>query len=137
MITKVRAKVLVVDDMKDIVESVSFSLRQRGYQVITAFDGVEALEAARAEEPDVMVLDVMMPKENGYQVARYVREEERAGIIAKRTRILMLTARTTERKREEFLQTWSGADAFMYKPFDLDELVGRVDELLAQRRRTT
>jgi two-component system response regulator VicR len=137
MNTEGRAKVLVADDTKDIVESVSFCLQQRGYQVITAFDGAQALEVARAEEPDLMVLDVMMPKENGYQVARLVREDEKSGIISKRTRILMLTARTTERRREEFLQTWSGADAFMYKPFDLDELMGCVDELLARQRRTS
>lgn len=134
MNTEARAKVLIADDMKDIVETVSFCLREQGYQVLTAFDGEEALEVARAEEPDLMVLDVMMPKENGYQVARYVREDEKTGIISKRTRILMLTARTTEKNREEFLQTWSGADAFMYKPFDLDELMGRVDELLARQR---
>jgi DNA-binding response OmpR family regulator len=131
---KAKCKVLVADDMKDIVETVSFLLSQQGYEVVTAFDGEEALQIARTEEPDVMVLDVMMPKENGYQVARYVREDEKTGVISKRTRILMLTARTTEGRREEFLRTWSGADAFMYKPFDLNELVGRVDELLERRR---
>ncbi len=127
-----KAKVLVADDMQDIVETLGYCLREQGYRVLTASDGEEALEMARAEEPDLMVLDAMMPKENGYQVARYVREDERTGLIAKRTRILMLTARTTEKNREEFLQTWSGADAFMYKPFDLEELMGRVDELLAR-----
>jgi DNA-binding response OmpR family regulator len=134
MSVKAKCKVLVADDMKDIVETVSFLLSQQGYEVVTAFDGEEALQIARTEEPDVMVLDVMMPKENGYQVARYVREDEKTGVISKRTRILMLTARTTEGRREEFLRTWSGADAFMYKPFDLNELVGRVDELLERRR---
>jgi DNA-binding response OmpR family regulator len=134
MSVKAKCKVLVADDMKDIVETVSFLLSQQGYEVVTAFDGEEALQIARTEQPDVMVLDVMMPKENGYQVARYVREDEKTGVISKRTRILMLTARTTEARREEFLRTWSGADAFMYKPFDLNELVGRVDELLERRR---
>jgi DNA-binding response OmpR family regulator len=134
MSVKAKCKVLVADDMKDIVETVSFLLSQQGYEVVTAFDGEEALQIARTEEPDVIVLDVMMPKENGYQVARYVREDEKTGVISKRTRILMLTARTTEGRREEFLRTWSGADAFMYKPFDLNELVGRVDELLERRR---
>lgn len=123
-------KILVVDDKKDIVETISFCLEQEGYEVLTAFDGVSALETARREEPDLMVLDVMLPKENGYQVARFLREDAQEGRIGTRPRILMLTARTvSDRKREDFLQTWSGADEFMYKPFDLDELVRRIDEL--------
>lgn len=129
MTTK-RMKILVVDDKKDIVETISFCLEQEGYEVLAAYDGASALELARREEPDLMVLDVMLPKENGYQVARYLREDAQEGRISKRPTILMLTARTvSDRKREDFLQTWSGADEFMYKPFDLDELVQRIDEL--------
>lgn len=127
------AKILVVDDQKDIVETISFSLQQEGYEVLRAFDGEEALRVARAEQPDLIVLDVMLPKENGYQVARYLREDEKEGKLPKRTKILMLTARTVPQKeREEFLQTWSGAEVFMYKPFDLDELVRKVGEMLGQ-----
>jgi DNA-binding response OmpR family regulator len=124
-------KVLVVDDKKDIVETVSFCLAQEGLEVVMAFDGLQALEVARREEPDLIVLDVMLPKENGYQVARYLREDWQAGRLSKMPAILMLTARTVfDSQREEFLQTWSGADLFMYKPFDLDELVLRVKSLL-------
>ena len=130
MTAEAKRKVLIADDMKDIVETLSFCLRQQGYEVLIAFDGEQALRVARAEEPDLMVLDVMMPKENGYQVARSVREDEKAGVISKQTRILILTARTTEKKREDFLQTWSGADAFIYKPFDLEEVLCRVGDLL-------
>lgn len=127
------AKILVVDDQRDIVETISFSLQQEGYEVLQAFDGEEALAVARAEQPDLIVLDVMLPKENGYQVARYLREDEKEGKLPKRTKILMLTARTVPQKeREEFLQTWSGAEVFMYKPFDLDELVRQVGEMLSQ-----
>jgi len=127
-----KGKILVVDDLKDIVETICFCLQQDGYEVFSAFDGQQALELARREQPDLMVLDVMLPKENGYQVSRFVREDERAGIIKKRTRILMLTARTVpEKEREEFLQTWSGADVFLYKPFDVDELVRRIGELMS------
>jgi DNA-binding response OmpR family regulator len=126
-----RRKVLVVDDQRDIVDTISICLQQEGYEVLTAFNGHEALGVARIEQPDLIVLDVMLPKENGYQVARYIREDEKAGRLPKRTRILMLTARVvSDKDREEFLQTWSGADAFMYKPFDLDELVSRAGELL-------
>ena len=131
--TTTRGKVLIVDDQRDIVDTVSFVLEQEGYQVLTAFNGHEALGVARIEHPDAMVLDVMLPKENGYQVARYIREDEKAGKLPKRIKILMLTARAVpEKEREEFLQTWSGADAFMYKPFDLDELVQCVEDMLRQ-----
>ena len=60
-----RKKVLVVDDKEDIVETVSFCLAEEGFDVVTAFDGSEALEVARREHPDLIVLDVMLPKENG------------------------------------------------------------------------
>lgn len=129
--TKQRPKVLVADDQRDVVDTISFSLKQEGYRVLTAFNGHEALELARVEQPDLIVLDVMMPKENGYQVSRSIREDEKTGKIDKRIGILMLTSRVvSEKDREEFLQAWSGADAFMYKPFDLDHLVSCVGEML-------
>jgi two-component system alkaline phosphatase synthesis response regulator PhoP len=124
-------RILVVDDKEDIVETVSFCLTQEGFEVVTAFDGQQALEVARREQPDLIVLDVMLPKENGYQVARFLREDWQEGRLPKMPAILMLTARTVfDAQREEFLQTWSGADVFMYKPFDLDELTARVKSLL-------
>jgi DNA-binding response OmpR family regulator len=124
-------RILVVDDKEDIVETVSFCLTQEGFEVVTAFDGQQALEVARREQPDLIVLDVMLPKENGYQVARFLREDWQEGRLPKMPAILMLTARTVfDAQREEFLQTWSGADVFMYKPFDLDELMARVKSLL-------
>jgi DNA-binding response OmpR family regulator len=124
-------KVLVVDDKSDIVEIVSFCLLQEGFEVSAAFDGRQALDKARAEEPDVIVLDVMLPHENGYQVARFLREDYKEGRISKLPRIMLLTARAVmDREREEFLQTWSGVDAVMYKPFELEELVQRVIGLL-------
>lgn len=126
-----KKKVLVVDDKEDIVETVSFCLEQEGFEVMTAFDGQQALEVARRERPDLIVLDVMLPKENGYQVARFLREDWQEGRLPTMPAILILTARTVfDAQREEFLQTWSGADVFMYKPFDLDELTARVKSLL-------
>ena len=127
-------RILVVDDKEDIVETVSFCLAQEGFEVLTAFDGHQALEIARREQPDLIVLDVMLPKENGYQVARFLREDWQQGRLPKMPAILMLTARTVfDSEREEFLQTWSGADLFMYKPFDLDELTARVKSLLPRK----
>lgn len=131
-------KILVVDDKHDIVETVSFCLTQEGFEVSSAYDGEQALEVARREQPDLIVLDVMLPKENGYQVARYLREDYQEGRISTRPKILLLTARTvSEKQREDFLQTWSGAEVFMYKPFDLEELVSRVKELLSSDERAT
>jgi two-component system alkaline phosphatase synthesis response regulator PhoP len=130
-------RILIVDDKVDIVETLSFCFAQEGYMVFTAFDGPGALEVARGEQPDLIVLDVMLPGENGYQVARFLREDWKEGKLRERPKILLLTARTVETEREEFLSTWSGADAFMYKPFDLEELVAKVKEILAQERALT
>ncbi len=122
-------KILVADDQSDIVDTISFRLEDEGYEVFTALDGAEALDVTqREEQPDILVLDVMMPKENGYQVSRYIREDEKAGKLPKRTQILLLTARTVSEK-EDFLQTWSGADAFVYKSFDMEDLVRRIGEM--------
>ena len=128
-----RSKVLVVDDQKDILDTVSFCLQQEGYEVFTAGDGEEAMGVARQEEPDVLVLDVMLPKENGYQVARYLREEHREGRLTKEPQILMLTARVVnDPDRQAFIESWTGTKHFMYKPFDLDELVRKVGELTGE-----
>ncbi len=125
--------ILVVDDKTDIVETVSFCFTQEGFKVLTTFDGEQALAVARQEKPDLIILDVMLPKENGYQVARFLREDWKEGKLEKQPKILLLTARTvSEAQREDFLQTWSGAQAFMYKPFDLEELVARVKEMLSE-----
>jgi len=130
-----RSRILVVDDQEDILETVSFCFAQEGFEILTASDGHQALEVARREQPDAIILDVMLPKENGYQVARFLREDWQQGRLGKMPAILMLTARTVfDSEREEFLKTWSGADGFMYKPFDLDELMDRVKTLLAQSK---
>jgi len=126
-----RTRLLIVDDKADIVETVSFCFAQEGFEIFTAFDGNEALKVARREQPDLVLLDVMMPGENGYQVARFLREDWKEGRIQKMPKLLLLTARAVfDRDREEFLQTWSGADEFMYKPFDLEELVAVVKAML-------
>ena len=128
-----RPKVLIVDDQKDIVETVSFCLQQEGYEVLTAYNGEEALAVARKEEPDLLILDVMLPKENGYQVARFLREDKKEGRLSKEPQILMLTARVVnEPDRQAFIESWTGTKNFMYKPFDLDELMAKVAGLLAE-----
>lgn len=125
--------ILIVDDETDIVETVRFGLEQEGFEVSTAGDGEQALERARRMQPDLIVMDVMMPKENGYRVARQLREDQAAGKLAKRPAILLLTARNlkADPEREQMFAEFSQADAIMYKPFEMDELVKRVRGLLA------
>jgi len=132
--TMAKPKILLVDDEPDIVESIRFSLEPEGYEVFTAADGAEALERARELEPDLIVLDVMMPKENGYRVAKLLREDEQAKRISKRIRIILLTARnlTSDPDREKMFMDFSQADAMMYKPFEIDEIIGRIHGLLGR-----
>ena len=127
------ARILVVDDEPDVVETVRYRLEQEGYEVETAADGLTALGSVRASRPDLLVLDVMLPGENGYRVAHYIREDEEGGVYEGRLPIILLTARdlSAEPDREEMFMEFSGANLVIYKPFELDELAARVAELLA------
>jgi DNA-binding response OmpR family regulator len=126
-------KVMVVDDEPDIVETLEYSLELRGYEVATAFDGLEALEQAKAAPPDVMLLDVMLPGCNGYEVSRLLKEWMETDPETPRFPILLLTARRVNSpEREKFIATWSRADACIYKPFELDTVLAKIDELAAQ-----
>lgn len=127
------ARILVVDDEADLVETIRFRLEQEGHQVLTAVDGLQGLATARSEQPDLIVLDVMMPGENGYRVAHQLREDEAAGRIQRRPRIILLTARDlrSEPEREQTFMEFSQADLMLYKPFDLEELTQRIRELLS------
>lgn len=131
-----KPRILLVDDDPDIIETIRFSLEQEGYDVITATDGVEALGRARQSEPDLIVLDVMMPKENGYRVSRLIREDERAGIFSKRIPIILLTARNLhgDPERERTFLDFTQADVMMYKPFEIDDLLQRIHGLLQRTR---
>jgi len=120
------AKVLVVDDEADIVELVAFTFRKRGHEVLTAENGQEAIHQARANVPDVIVLDVMLPEMDGFTVCEILRREQATAGIP----ILLLTARSTELCRVIGLD--AGANDYMTKPFSPRELEQRV-ELLLQR----
>ena len=127
-----RRKILVVDDDKDIAESIQFNLEQEGYEVITASDGWTALGAVRITEPDLVVLDVMLPKENGYRVSRCIKDDVAKGVYTKNIVILLLTARVlTDSDREEMFMNVSQADYMMYKPFDMTKLIEQVAQLLS------
>ncbi|MCC6135700.1 MAG: response regulator [Candidatus Contendobacter sp.] len=117
-------KILVVDDEPNIVLSLEFLMKQAGFQVRTASDGEAALTAVASEPPDLVLLDVMMPRKNGYEVCQAIR----ANPDWKEVRIIMLTAKGREVEREKGLAL--GADDYITKPFSTQEVVERVRELL-------
>ena len=113
--------VLVVEDDPAILESVAYSIRRDGHDVVTAADGIEGLEIARAQKPDAIVLDVMLPRMSGLDVCRILRAEAPVPI-------LLLTARDSEADRVQGLEF--GADDYLTKPFSMRELRARVASLL-------
>ena len=116
--------ILVVDDNKEIVYSISELLKYEGYQVVKAYDGMEALKALETNQIDLILLDVMMPRKNGYEVCQEIRADQSLAA----TRILMLTAKGRETEVTKGLAV--GADAYMTKPFSTRDLVARVRSLL-------
>jgi DNA-binding response OmpR family regulator len=110
-------KILVVDDEKLIADSLRYSLRKEGYEVVVAHDGQEAIERARREDPDLIVLDLMLPGVDGLEVCRTIRQESIVPII-------MLTARGEEMDRVIGLEI--GADDYLVKPFSFRELLARI-----------
>ena len=131
-------RILVVDDEPDILETLEFSLSRRGFEVATAIDGLEGLEKAKRLPPDFMILDVMLPGCNGYEVSRMLKEWMDNDPEAKNFPIMLLTARKVDsRDREKFIATWSRADACMYKPFELDQVINTIHELTGQGAQRT
>src|SRR5690606_5006734 len=118
-------KVLVVEDEPSLIETLDYTLRRQGYDVITAADGRKALELARIQRPDLIILDIMLPGLDGFEVCRIVRQEMNVPI-------LMLTARTEEVDKVVGLEM--GADDYMTKPFSMRELTARVKALLRRVR---
>jgi DNA-binding response OmpR family regulator len=116
--------ILVADDDLEILALVARHLERLGARILEASDGEEALEMARAEKPDLIVLDVMMPGMSGWEVCRAVREEP----SLKETKVLMLTG--IGERLNEMTSPLYGADAGLAKPFDLDELRTQVEQLL-------
>jgi len=110
-------KILVVDDEKNIVDIIKYNLKKEGYEVMTAGDGEEALKLNEEFKPDMILLDIMMPKLDGYAVCRKVREKYD-------TPIIMLTARAEE--VDKVLGLELGADDYITKPFSVRELIARV-----------
>ena len=120
------SKILVIEDEPAIITSVSYSLRKEGYEVVTATDGQTGLETARRDTPDLIVLDVMLPRLTGLDVCRAIRSSPSA--LLQNIPIIMLTARTEEIDRVVGLEI--GADDYLTKPFSMRELVARVKAML-------
>lgn len=110
-------RILIVDDEPFIVEMVRFALEQAGYGCLVAYDGEEAIRIAREENPGLILLDIMLPRLNGFQICRLLKFDERYRHIP----IVMLTARTQARDR--LLGKETGADEYIVKPFDLPDLL--------------
>ena len=118
-------KILVADDEPNIVISLEYLLKREGYTVLIARDGQEALETIAREQPDLVLLDVMMPKKTGFEVCQSVRANDKL----QATKILMLTARGRDTDVTKGLAL--GADAYITKPFSTRELVQKVAQMLA------
>ena len=117
-------KILTADDEQNIVISLEFLMKREGFTVCIAADGQEAIDKVRSETPDLVLLDIMMPRKNGYEVCQEIRSDPQL----QGTRILMLTAKGREMEVTKGLAM--GADAYMTKPFSTRELVTRVKSLL-------
>ena len=117
-------RIILVDDDPGIVELFKDVLESRGYQVQTFQRGWEALQAVSRERPDLIILDIMLPRVNGYEVCQEIRAEP----ALQGTRILMLTAKGRETEVSKGMAM--GADAYMTKPFSTKELVAKVKSLL-------
>jgi two-component system OmpR family response regulator len=115
------SKVLIVEDDKTLLSVLEYNLAKEGYNVVTATDGVQALEIARKEKPDLIILDIMLPKMSGFEVCRILRKEMTAPI-------LILTAKDDEIDKIAGLDL--GADDYMTKPFSMRELLARARAML-------
>jgi len=120
--------ILVADDEPNIVISLEYLLKREGYSVLIARDGQEALETIRRNRPELVLLDVMMPKKSGFEVCQEVRSDEQL----QSTKILMLTAKGRDTDLAKGLAL--GADAYMTKPFATRELVDKVAAMLSLGR---
>ena len=116
-------RILIVDDEPNIVLAIEFLTKQAGYQVETAYNGMEALEKATEFKPHLILLDVMMPKMDGFEVARTLRQDE----AFFNTKIIFLTAQGTSRDKSKGYT--SGADIYLTKPFDNQELMTLINEM--------
>ena len=115
-------RILIVDDEQDIVETLRFSLEMEGFQCLSSYDGTDGLKKAQEENPDLIILDIMLPKIDGYRICRLLKFDEKYRHIP----IIMLTARAQEKDISTGKET--GADEYVTKPFEMDTLIGLVKQ---------
>lgn len=124
-----KAKILIADDEKDLVEMLSYNLQKKGYKTINAYDGFEAWERIESENPDLLILDLMMPGIDGWELCRLIRRSQKKEV--NEMGILMLTARAMPEDKVYGLEL--GADDYLTKPFSLHELILRVEKIVNKR----
>lgn len=117
-------RILVAEDEKDIRELIAFTLRFAGFDVLTATNGAEAIEVAQAEKPDLVILDVRMPKMSGYEACRRLKENPRTAELP----VVFLSAKGQDSEIQQGLA--SGAEEYILKPFAPDELIQQVRDIL-------
>jgi DNA-binding response OmpR family regulator len=125
--TDIKKTILLVDDEPDLLESLAIRIKASGYNVLMAVDGLDALKKARTLNPDMIILDLMLPKMDGYKVARLLKFDGRYSHIP----ILILSARGQDMDKERGKS--AGADDYMVKPFESTDLISRVERLLAKK----
>jgi len=117
-------KILVVDDEHDIVETLKFVIEAKGFECLCAYDGEQGLMLAKQEMPDLIILDVMMPKINGFKISRLLKYDNKYKDIP----ILMVTARSQD--EDKLIGEETGADEYITKPFEIDDVMQKIDKYL-------
>ncbi len=123
-----KKKILLVEDEKVLMETVTLRLEANGYEVISAYDGFKGLEKAKKEKPDLIILDLMLPKMDGYKVCGLLKADTRYNKIP----IIMFTARAQESDKKMGKEV--GADAYITKPFEPQVLLAKINELLRNEK---
>jgi len=123
-----KAKILVVDDEVNITQILEFSIGAEGFEVITASNGEEAIDKARKEQPDLIILDIMMPRIDGYEACRILK----ANPLTKNIPVVLLTAKG--RDIDKRLGYEVGATDYIVKPFSPNKLIERINELLSLKK---
>jgi len=123
-----KGKIEIIEDDRDIVEMVEYNLREEGYRTIAAFDGEKGIDLARREKPDLIILDLMLPAIDGFEVCKILKQQESTSHIP----IIILSAKSRETDKVVGLEL--GADDYMTKPFSPRELIARIKAVLRRHK---
>lgn len=118
-------KILIVDDEPNILMSLEYAFKKKGFEVFIARDGTEAIEISNREKPNLILLDIMMPEMDGYETLKQVKDNEDLA----HTKIVFLSAKSKEKDIEKGLKM--GADRYLTKPFSMKKVISEIEELLA------